>query len=110
MGIITFILKLIFILCVFSLGWIGHIVYGDIVSDRIVNGLFLSNVNESRAKEIANNMDSRGDWVCINVKDMAFPKAYETCVHECSHKAYSEIFAEECEDDFEGCMEIISRK
>ena len=52
----------------------------------------------------------KGYWVCVNVAyDMKPSKAYQTCVHECSHKAYTEIFAEWCEDDFEKCLGVVEK-
>ena len=49
-----------------------------------------------------------GDWVCINVAYDMHPKlAYSTCVHECSHKAFSEIYAEKCEDKPLTCLEVL---
>jgi len=50
-----------------------------------------------------------GDWVCVNVDNMDYPRAYEVCVHECSHKAFSEIFAEGCEGNYSTCMDIITK-
>ena len=44
-----------------------------------------------------------GDWVCINIEDMAYDRAVEVCKHEVGH----EIFAEICEKDFDKCKEVL---
>jgi hypothetical protein len=94
-----------------GLGWFGNERYKDGMNERILNGLYLKNYNESYAKETANEMDKRGDWVCINVAyDMTPKEAYQTCVHECGHKAYTEIFAEACEKDFIKCLGWLNEK
>ena len=77
---------------------------------RILNGLYLYGFdNISSVKAYAKSRDKRGDWVCINVAyEMTYAEAYKTCVHECSHKAFSEIYAEDCEKYPEKCWEIIN--
>lgn len=69
---------------------------GDIKSyvnykcSRKYDGLFLSGVNKTRAKEITREYDLRGDWVCVNVRDMTFPRALEVCKHEVFHEIWAE--------------------
>ena len=94
------------------LGMVGTLFYQDSIMERTLNGIYIKgNISYGRAKEIANVRDRKGDWVCINVAyDMKPSEAYQTCVHECSHKAYTEIFAEWCEDDFEKCLEVIENE
>jgi len=79
---------------------------------RTLNGLYLYNQNNlNDVKEYAINRDSKGDWVCINVAyDMGPKLAYKTCVHECSHKAFSEIYAEDCEENPLKCLEWLNEK
>lgn len=91
------------------LGAVCTLGYQDITNKRELNGIYISgNISYERAKEVANIRDKRGDWVCINVAyDMSPKLAYETCVHECSHKAFSEIFAEKCDNNPDKCQEII---
>lgn len=45
----------------------------------------------------------KGDWVCVNVRDMKYERAVEVCKHEVGH----EIFAEVCEEDIDKCFEVI---
>jgi hypothetical protein len=53
-------------------------------------------------------IEPTGDWVCVNVAyDMTLEEAYDTCIHECSHKAFDEIFAEGCEENITKCLEVI---
>lgn len=94
------------------LGIVGTLFYQDYIMERTLNGLYIkSNISYETAKEITNLRDKKGDWVCINVAyDMKPSEAYQTCVHECSHKAYTEIFAEWCEDDFEKCLGVIENE
>ncbi len=77
---------------------------------RILNGMYIYNSNNlSTTKEFVQSRDERGDWVCINVAyEMTYPEAYKTCVHECSHKAFSEIYAEDCESDPLKCLETLN--
>ena len=92
-----------------SLGVCGTLCYQQLINERTLNGIYIKqNVSYSTANEIAITRDKKGDWVCINVAyDMPPGLAYETCVHECSHKAFSEIFADRCEKNPEKCDEII---
>lgn len=105
-------LLLVIVSLIFILGWQTNAVYRDIKIEREINGLYIKgNIDMERAKEIAEIRDKKGDWVCINVAyDMKPSEAYQTCVHECSHKAYTEIFAEWCEDDFEKCLGVVENE
>lgn len=78
--------------------------------EKNLNGLYVHNSkNISTTMEYAYSRESKGDWVCINVAyDMTPEEAYSTCVHECSHKAFSEIYAESCEKEPDKCMEWLN--
>jgi hypothetical protein len=94
------------------LGVVGALFYQDYIMERTLNGIYIEgNISYDRTEEITNIKDKKGDWVCINVAyDMKPSEAYKTCVHECSHKAYTEIFAEWCEDDFEKCLGVVENE
>ena len=100
------------LLLIFILGWCGSHLYDELKNERIINGLYLySGDNIKEAREIALGYDYKGDWVCINVAyDMTPKEAYTTCVHECSHKAFSEIYAEKCEKEPLKCLEVLYEK
>lgn len=100
---------LLILIGIFLIGWFSRGVYDSNKEDRFYNGLYLQNYeSQGQVLEKAYNMESKGDWVCINVAyDMTPKEAYNTCIHECSHKAYSEIYAESCEDNPDKCMEAI---
>lgn len=86
----------------------GYMIYGDGNSPQQVQGLYYSGGSYELIKESNEELEPYGDWVCVNVADdMDYPRAYDICVHECSHKAYSEIYAEQCENNFSKCMEFL---
>ena len=93
-----------------TLGFCIHGLYDGYNNERILNGLYIYNSNNySGTMEHASSRDSKGDWVCINVAYGMTPKeAYKTCTHECSHKAFSEIYAESCEDKPDKCLEWLN--
>ena len=109
--------KTLFIVCSilliiggFIIGFASNGLYRDLKNERTLNGLYLENrnfTNNREAIETAKKYDISGDWVCVNTFKMTYEEAYNTCVHECSHQAYSEIFAEECEKDFNKCNKLI---
>lgn len=93
------------------LGWMSHDMYEYYSYTRQVNGFYSSNANYTSILDYQDRRDKYGDWVCINVRDMNPTTAYDTCVHECAHHAYSEIFAEYCEEKgFETCLEVIENE
>ncbi len=99
----------VFLILALAMGSLLTLGYQDIRNKRTINGLYLYNsdnsINYQTARETAKGFDKKGDWVCINVAyDMSPELAFQTCVHECGHKAYSEIFAEACEKDFTKCL------
>jgi len=105
------IIAFLFIVIVFfGLGWSGCEIYYEMQNKKILNGLYIWNAhNISEVKDYARSRDSNGDWVCINVAYEMKPEvAYKTCVHECSHKAFSEIYAERCEADPIKCMKELN--
>jgi len=92
----------------FAIGWCSNELYKAYKSERTVAGLWLNNYNYSSAMEKAYSLDNAGEWVCVNIDNtITYPEAYDTCVHECSHSAYSEIFARQCENDFSKCKILI---
>jgi hypothetical protein len=97
------------IVLLISLGIAGTLTYQNFKNERTLNGLYINNnISYETANQIANVRDKKGDWVCINVAyDMPVEEAYNTCVHECSHKSFSEIFAEKCEDNETKCLEYL---
>lgn len=102
---------LVLFLLVFSMGWCGCLAYEAFSNSRTINGIFLKNYNLSERMETLSELDRHNsDWVCVNTFKMDIPEAYETCVHECTHVAYSEILAEECEDNYETCDKFIEEK
>lgn len=91
------------------LGIAGTIVFFDITQTRVLNGLYINGAfSEENAMQFAKKKDFLGEWVCINVAyDMSPDKAYETCIHECSHSAFHEIWATKCEKNVTKCLDII---
>lgn len=86
------------------LGWASNEIYREIKQDRIINGLhFRSDKNHEEAISYSKTYDSKGNWVCVNVRGMDFDKAVETCQHESAH----EIFAGIIEDHPEKIQEVM---
>lgn len=108
-NIVSIITGIIIITGLFSLGWIGNMLYQHYDYQRQVDGFYAENMNQTRLNEVKDIKDSKGDWVCLNVRDMPLERAYETCSHECLHLSYSEIIAEKCEKDFENCAIIVDK-
>lgn len=100
--------NIIVIVCCLTLGWLGHMLYYDWSNERIVNGLYFDSGNYSHDKvlEKARNEDNSNKWVCVNVKGMSYSDASNTCVHECEHYSFSEIWARTCELNNTKCGEI----
>ena len=97
------VLIMLFIVIVFTLGYLCNDMYHMLSYQRKFDGLYIQGTNYTMAKELSYSRDGHGDWVCINVKNMDYKTALKTCEHETAH----EIFAEHCEDDVERCMEAI---
>lgn len=75
--------------------------------DKKFNGLyFKGNITHNQAIAIGHEYDAGGNWVCVNVRDMAYKDAVETCNHEAGH----EIFAEYCQNHIEQCINITGEK
>lgn len=91
-------------------GWCANEAYDEFKNERYLNGVYIYNAEDINvAREFAYNRDAKGDWVCINVAyDMTPKEAYSTCVHECSHKSFSEIYAESCEKNPLKCLEDLN--
>ena len=92
-----------------ALGALGTVMYQDFQDKRMLNGVYLYNEeSKADARQIVKGMEPSGDWVCINVAyEMTYREAYDTCVHECSHMSFTEIYAEKCEKDPIKCMEYL---
>jgi hypothetical protein len=89
-----------------AVGWFSHDVYNSMNDKRELKGLWFSNLNYSSVSKQAYEMDNAGEWVCTNiVKSMTFKDIIETCTHEASH----ELFARQCTDNVEKCMEAIEK-
>ena len=85
----------------FTLGFLIRDTYNDY---RILDGLHLSNVSSwEEAVQTSQSLDSKGNWVCVNVNDMTYKHALEVCSHEVGH----EIFAKECESNPELCFDLV---
>jgi len=100
-----------------GLGWSVNELWRMYSNDKYLNGLyFYSGESESSVLSMAREKEMEGgvgggDWVCVNVAYEMEPKeAYTTCVHECSHKAFSEIYAEDCEANPDKCLEWLNEK
>lgn len=77
------------------------------IAQSNISGLFVEGVeNHSEALEKVREYEPFGDWVCINIKGRTFQEALETCTHECTHNAYSEILAEKCESNLTNCIDL----
>jgi len=106
--IILIVILIVIFGCGITLGWSLNDLNKEIQNKRILNGLYIPNRNYSEAQSLAYSMDNSGEWVCVNVdKTMTYPVAYNTCIHECSHAAYSEIFAVSCENNVTKCEELV---
>ena len=113
METIDVILICLMIVFVFVAGLFTREVYQSIMNKRVLNGLYIGGYDidtQYEAMEVAYKGDKLGDWVCVNVAyDMTPKEAYKTCIHECSHKSFDEIYAEECEKNEEKCMEVLEK-
>ena len=72
-------------------------------SGKYIAGTLIRNANKSQVDDITQKKDPKGDWVCVNVKEIDYERAVEVCKHEVGH----EIFAEICEDDIETCFKVV---
>ena len=99
-GEIVFVAFLVF--CIGTLGWLLNDIYRSQKNIRTLDGLWIKDVNESVAKDIAQERDKFGRWVCVNIQGMELERAVEVCKHEVGH----EIFAEYCEKDMERCYNV----
>lgn len=99
---------LLFMIALFTLGWNSKGMYEAYKNERTLNGLYFEYGDYEFVNKVSKTMDDKGDWVCINVAyDMTYEEAFDTCVHECGHKAFSEIFAEKCDEDLNKCKDMI---
>jgi hypothetical protein len=95
----------IFCLLLIILGWASNEVYRAYSNHRDINGLWFRPMNFTRGEvvEYAKQMDTYGEWVCVNIKGMTVKEIIKTCEHEASHEA----FAEYCENKPLECLETI---
>jgi len=89
----------------FLVGWFGNEIYKTKTNQRELDGLYLRNWNYTRVKDYTEERDTRGDWVCVNIRNMDWNRAVEVIQHEVGH----EIFAEECEKNITKCMGVIGK-
>jgi hypothetical protein len=89
----------------FALGWYSNDWYRFYDTERQINGLWMKNFpNKSNALETAYSLESRGTWVCVNVRpERTFDEIVQTCVHEAGH----ELFARKCDQNPEICFEVM---
>lgn len=100
------ILFFILVILIFVLGFISCLAYQDYKQVRIIDGIrFAGDYSHPDALEHSKQYDKNGDWVCVNVKGMDYDYAIKIIQHEVAH----EIFAEECEDNIEKCMEVVEK-
>jgi len=93
--------------CMLFLGWASNEIYEDWTMEKKLSGLYLHySPNWAAARETAKDLDSGGDWVCINSLGMDYDDCVETARHECAHEAFAEI----CEEDEnqDKCREFIN--
>lgn len=90
-------------ICFFMLGFaVSHLISLNQQEEKLFEGLrFEGNYTHPEAIKFADSYDY-GDWVCVNVKGMNYPRAVEVCQHEVGH----EIFAEVCEKNITKCFEV----
>ena len=89
----------------FIVGVLAHIAYLDYVEEQNLKKII--NSNNSEYLNILDGQwrkDITGDWVCVNIKDMSYERAFEVCSHEVGH----EIFAEECEKNPKLCFDLLN--
>ena len=102
----------VFAILFFFLGWACCLYFTpipiieEINYTRQMDGLNLRNYNYGEVKNKTIEEDRGGDWVCVNIRDMSFERAFEVCRHEVAH----EIFAEYCEDNLNTCLSITDEK
>lgn len=87
-------------------GYLLHFLTGP----NLFDGLWIQGRSVDDAKMVLNDYDSRGDWVCVNIRGMDYQRALDVCAHEVGHDMYHEKFAELCEADFDKCNHIINEK
>ena len=97
----------LFFILVFSVGWLSNDIYKAWDNERTINGFYAQDMSETQLEYAKMRADYDGDWVCINTLKMTYKEAFDTCVHECGHASFTEIFAEQCEDDVSKCKELL---
>ena len=102
--ILTYVL---FFILVFTLGWASNSLYKAWDNERTVNGFYAQNMNKTQLEYAKTRVDSAGDWICINTLKMTYQEAFDTCLHECGHASFTEIFAENCENNISKCKELL---
>ena len=51
-----------------GIGWVGNEIYDDSKMERELDGLWLKNYQYEDAKDMVNEKDSKGDWICVKQK------------------------------------------
>jgi hypothetical protein len=101
---LTIVLIIIIASCLICIGWFSNEYFINVKYHRELNGLrFVDNNSHIAAIERAQTYEPYGDWVCINVRNMDYTVALQTCQHEVGH----EIFATACQNNFTKCLEAV---
>ena len=106
MKFIEIIVKIIIIVGLILIGYLGHDIVNSYLNQKQFEGLrFVINNSWKVALQTAQSYDNLGDWVCVNVRGMDYSRAVEVCNHEVGH----EIFAEICEKNITKCLEVFNK-
>lgn len=91
-----------------GIGWMSNDVYRNYTNQRDYDGLFIMNQERQQAMNTANEYDTLGDWVCINVNGMDFADVVRTCQHEAAHEVFAEVIEKHPEKIVE-VLEVIGK-
>ena len=106
MGYIIILIDIALFIIFFILGWLSNLAYHEIVYQRDISGLHMyDNITEFEAKDVAQTYDTKGTWICVNIRGMSIQEMIDTCSHESAH----EIFAQKCTNNATKCLEQVSK-
>ena len=92
-----------------AVGVVGYMAYEEIITyDKLIDGLYFPDNTTTHSEVIlsAYDYEREGKWVCINIRDMTFQAAVDTCTHEAAHEMFAGII-EKNPDKINQVMEII---